>query len=531
MSGTKNAPPVDPEVGLLDVEESAGAEIVLAGEGDDRPYAPGTFRKIGTGMATLVALIVLTYVVPGLEFARPWTTEDPVPFWNIIGREILGDEAGGQQEQQQVSQAQALARAAAAENEDAPIPDRPVLAAPGPDEGADIPGYQPHPDDALEVPQSLELPEPDALDPFFEHLAQTEAGYEGAVTRVTHWGDSVIGNDHVSATLRAKMQRRFGDAGHGFHLLAKNNPSYRHKGIRFSGGDDWGTCYIIMGCKKDGRYGLGATTVWGSKGARSKFSTAEKTANGRKVSRFELWYAGKPGGGDFEIRVDKDEPVVVETAADELEDRWHTVELTDDAHTITVGVKRGSVRGYGVVLERDVPGVVWDGMSQVGAFTDRMLAFDAEHLRAQIDHRGSDLLVFQFGGNDLTLKPGKRKWFEEQYVEVLRTFRGTEHPRACLVIAPVDHGQRKGGRIVSDEAMSWLVPTMRRLALQEGCAFFDTWAAMGGQDSIARWRNATPPLMSADLAHLTSAGEQALGQMIYLALMEAYRDYRARVAK
>ena len=41
------------------------------------------------------------------------------------------------------------------------------------------------------------------------------------------------------------LQQRFGDAGHGFHLLAKPNASYIHKAIEFRGGDDWSRCWPI----------------------------------------------------------------------------------------------------------------------------------------------------------------------------------------------------------------------------------------------------------------------------------------------
>ena len=70
----------------------------------------------------------------------------------------------------------------------------------------------------------------------------------------------------------------------------------------------------------------------------------------------------------------------------------------------------------------------------------------------------------------------------------------------------------------------------REVALEQGCAFFDTLAAMGGEGAVARWRRSQPPLISGDLAHLNQPGQKVMGRMIYLALMQAYREYRARTA-
>ena len=96
-------------------------------------------------------------------------------------------------------------------------------------------------------------------------------------------------------------------------------------------------------------------------------------------------------------------------------------------------------------------------------------------------------------------------------------------------MAPVDHGQREGQRVVSRPMVPKVVEAQRRAAMAEGCAFFDTVAAMGGEGSAGRWRRSNPPLLSGDLAHLTFAGQKVIGQMAYLALMEGYVEYRGRV--
>ncbi len=523
------SPPQPDDLGLLDGDEDVHEVVLDEGEGDDSgAYPPGTFRKIASGMVTLGLLIAATYLVPALDFARPWVSgKDPVFFWNLVGREFLGE---GEQVEEAAEKLEEVARLAAAVPEPDQLPppeDEPVVEPPPKGDG--LPPYEPHPDDEQEVPRSLDLPSPTALDSFYARLARTDARYAGAITRVSHWGDSVIANDNVSSALRFAMQRRFGDAGHGFHLMAKPNASYRHRGVRFTGGEDWDLCYIINRCRGDGHYGFGGTVVSSYGGAESRFRTEEKLAFGRKASRLEIWVRGTPKTGRLRVKVDKDAPVILKTRAEEARDDWHVLELSDDAHDVKLRAATGGpVHLYGIVLERDVPGVVWDGMEQLGAFADRMLNFDAEHLRTQIDHRDPGLLVFSFGGNDLTLAEGKLARYERDFAEVLRRFRGSEQPIACLVMAPVDHGQREGQRIVSRPMVPKIVDIQRRVALAEGCAFYDTIAAMGGEGAAGRWRRSTPPLLSGDLAHLSVSGQRVLGQMIYLALMEGYREYRAR---
>jgi lysophospholipase L1-like esterase len=519
-------PPTTHE-GLLDVEEAPREVVIPRGVRDPGHYPRGTFRKIAGAMVTLVVLVVASYVVPGLHQLQPWTKNDPVPFWNVIGRELLGEGEAASLAVAEVERVEDIAARVEADEQTAPIEDRAVVA---PAAGDRLPPYQSHPDDAERVDRQLELPSEHALDRFFARLARTDAGYAGAVTRIIHWGDSAIAADHVSSAIREKLQRRFGDAGHGFHLLAKPNASYVHKGIEFRGGEDWSRCYIINKCKGDGRYGLGGTTVWSSGGAESRFRTADDSANGRKVSRFELWYLADPKGGKIRLQVDDEEPVVIETAAAAPEDRWYPIEVADGPHRFEVRAAGGGrVRAYGVVLERDVPGVVWDGMAQLGAFASRMLYFDADHIRDQIAHRDAALLVFTFGGNDLQVAPSQLDRFSENFRDVLRRFRSQQDPPDCIVMGPVDHGERVGGRIVSLPMVARITDAEREVALAEGCAFFDTTAAMGGEGSAGRWRKSNPPLISGDLAHLTDAGQKVVAHLLYLAMMQRYVEYRGRV--
>jgi hypothetical protein len=119
-----------------------------------------------------------------------------------------------------------------------------------------FPAFVALPGDLAPIPLPLENPE--RLDYFFAKLTRTELGLPGAITRASQWGDSVIGGDGLTEAIRRKLQERFGDAGHGFHIMGKYNRWYHHRGIRYEEKRDWENCLIIFKCQRDTmRYGYG----------------------------------------------------------------------------------------------------------------------------------------------------------------------------------------------------------------------------------------------------------------------------------
>lgn len=504
----------------------------------DRPTEPLTdppservhlsmLGRIGPAMLVIVVGIVAVFLVPSLEFARPWKPGQPVPFWNAVGRPFEGEHE--QEAQARVAEVDALAQEVLAAEEPLPAPTKrrePEIVEPEPQQM--LPPYEPREGDDKNVVQSLELFEGDELDRFFGSLARSDASVADAVTHVVHWGDSAIGVDGIPSAIRRRMQNRFGDSGHGFHLMAPPNTSYRHREVAFGHNDGWRRCFIIHKCRSDGHYGLGGATFRSGGGAKSTFAPHAKRSSGL-VSKMEVWYAAQPGGGNLRVRVDDGEPTLIDTKGDELEDRFHTIEVEDGMHELEVrAAGGGAVRVYGVTLERDVPGVVWDGLALVGAFTKRMLEYDPAHLKAQLDHREADLVVLMFGGNDMIRRIPMSKYAQE-YRDVIRRVRDARPQMDCLVMAPLDHGERNGVRIVSRPVVSRMVAAQRKAAQAEGCAFFDTFAAMGGEGSAGRWFKRRPRLMSGDLGHATHRGHQVIGELFYRAVLESYIAYRKKM--
>jgi lysophospholipase L1-like esterase len=450
----------------------------------------------------------------------------------------------------------------------------PASAAPAP---PSFPPYAGHPDDVTAVPVPIEGV--DRLGYYYGKLTLTELGYAGAITRASHWGDSVIGGDGMTEMIRRRLQQRFGDAGHGFHTVGRYSRWYRHRGVRYEERRDWDTCLIIFKCEPDQRYGYGGVTSSSRGTGRSHWQTvlpepaspqpvpppsvsagakiepslldatkAEPSTGpgqgeptrvaplsfdelGQRVSRFELWYQKRPDGGGFEIRVDGRVERIVDSRAAQIGDGFETVELQDGPHAFEVNaLGKGVAQAYGVVLERDGPGVVWDELSLIGSFTQRLDYQDAEHLAGQVRRRDVDLMVFILGGNDLMREKTDLKEntdrYEAEYSRVIRKFRAGKPEASCMIMALTDHALRVDGAIRSRPIVGRLAAAQRKVASAEGCAFFDTFEAAGGLGTIERWRQAKPPLASPDLRHPTLAGQRHIATLLYAALMKGYAEYR-----
>jgi lysophospholipase L1-like esterase len=393
-----------------------------------------------------------------------------------------------------------------------------------------FPAYVVHPEDVAKVEVPIEGVE--RLDYYYGKLTLTDLGYAGAITRASHWGDSVLGGDGMTDAIRQLMQRRFGDAGHGFHAMGRYSPWYRHRGVRYEERRDWDTCLIIFKCKADMRYGYAGVASSSRGKALSHFQTMPAEL-GEKVSRFELWYQKRPDGGGFELRVDGQVERVVDGRAPELSDEVETLRVPDGQHEFDVAALGvGVAQAYGVVLERDGPGIVWDELSMIGSFTQRLDYQNAEHLAGQVRRRDVDLMVFILGGNDLMREKTDLKLsterYEAEYTRVIRKFRAGKPQASCMIMALTDHAHRVNGAIVSRPIVGRLAAAQRKVAHAEGCAFYDTFKAMGGVGSVERWRQAKPPLTSPDLRHPTVAGQRRIAQMLYGALMKGYAEYRQR---
>jgi lysophospholipase L1-like esterase len=374
----------------------------------------------------------------------------------------------------------------------------------------------------------VEDPSGHALDAFFQRLARTHDREPGAVTRILHYGDSTIASDYVSGTVRRRLQARFGDAGHGFILIANPWEWYFHNDVLHGSSGAWNASRLSGPAALDGMYGLGGVSFTSYGGGTAWFGTSGHGDFGRKVSRFDLYYLEQPGGGDVELRVRGGAAESISTRGDAKVSRVHSVHVTDaDAKLTLRALGRGPVRLFGVALERDGPGIVYDALGSHAAMAVYWQWQKRSHWKDQLALRDPALVILQYGTNESDLWRLDRAEYEAALGHIVDEVREVAGPASVLLVAPLDRAEHRNGRLTTRRVIPDLVSIQRRVAATHGAAFWDTFSSMGGEGSMARWSKTRPQLGGEDLTHPTPLGAQVVGDMLSAALIRAFDAWHA----
>jgi lysophospholipase L1-like esterase len=237
---------------------------------------------------------------------------------------------------------------------------------------------------------------------------------------------------------------------------------------------------------------------------------------------WSIWFDSNPSGGSFEVVLDDDAAIRIETKAAQVEAGYATLPAKAGRRRLRVrAVGDGEVRLFGAVIERSEAGVVLDELGIGGSGARRQLDWDeglwAEHLR----RRNPDLYVLAYGGLEAMRQDHDPARWEKELGEITARFGKAAPDASCLLISPQDLALRSDGEERErPAALDGVIAIQRRVAQKHGCAFFDTVAFMGGPGSMPKWVAAG--LARDDHVHLSPKGYAHLGRVLADALLASY---------
>lgn len=360
------------------------------------------------------------------------------------------------------------------------------------------------------------------LDPLYAALWSLEQGNTGVVT-VLHYGDSPTTADLITGDARAQLQKRFGDAGRGYTLVAKPWAWYGHRGVEMSD-HDW-TAHTAVGLMREGVYGLGGAAFEGKPGAWSKFRLTEA-----EQSAVDIEYLAKPDGGAFVVEADDEQVAEQSTSAETKAAVSVHVPLPIGTKSVTIRPTGGSVTLFGVDFRRGTRGLIYDSLGLNGATTSVVArVLEADLWKQEMNHAAPALVIINYGSNESSFGSFVHKQYGSELRLAIQRVRQAAPNAAILVMSPMDRGERSGlDEIATMSTIPEIVAIQRQVAAETHCAFFDTYDAMGGNGTMARWYAANPRLVTADLLHPTPQGASIVAGLFVDQLELGYDRWKTR---
>lgn len=375
----------------------------------------------------------------------------------------------------------------------------------------------------LAVPTPIEDASGVALRAFHAALRRAEAG-EGQARIIFH-GASHVASDMYTDVIRRRLQQRFGDAGPGFVLPAKAWRWYTHTGVSVERSAGFTALRVKAKRPRDDAYGLLGVAFDASarKTARAAVRTVTEGEQRPQANVIEIAYLVQPGGGTLDVVIDGRLARSLETGAPARAGAHARFDVTEGAHHVALRTRKdGPVRVFGVVFEREAPGVVLDTLGVPGARARDQLHWDDAVYRDALRWRRPDLVVLAYGTNE----SGDDAPIAEEEARVravVARVREATPAASCLLVGPSDRPVRLPDGTYEPRARTdELVAMQRRIALDQGCGFFDVMAFMGGPLSMLRWAAAPEPLGGRDLVHFSRRGYAKLGEVLHDALLAGY---------
>jgi lysophospholipase L1-like esterase len=377
------------------------------------------------------------------------------------------------------------------------------------------------------APPATSLEHPGALKRFYEALSRLEDGRAHDDVRVLQFGDSHTAADFETGPIRRALQARFGDGGRGFVAIGHVYPKYIQEGLRVGNTRDFAPERGRFKAGKfigDGCYGLGGASIeTGAHGARAWADVMVRS------SRIEVSYLEQPNGGSFDLFVDAAHVARISTAGRAVISAFRTFDLTEGPHQVEAkAVGDGEVRLFGMTLDRPAAGLTYDALGINGARVTTPLNWSEAHMAEQLRHRAPDLVILAYGtneaGDDTTSAT-----YERQLVDLLGRIARAVPTASCLLLGPPDRATRGPApeRIWSTmPKLLDIIETQRRVARAAGCAYYNQFAAMGGDGSIVAWANESSARAAKDYVHLTRDGYAFLGNVFAQDLVRAYAAWR-----
>jgi lysophospholipase L1-like esterase len=348
---------------------------------------------------------------------------------------------------------------------------------------------------------------------FFDALKNTK----NKNIRVAHYGDSIIEGDMITSDLRINLQNKYGGYGTGFLSITNKDVRFRFS-TKQTFSDDWKTISIIESPSSELQPGISGMVSLPKAGSWVKYESAGINRSAKYFNKVRVFYRNaKKSSLVYSFDDVKEQKAVLETGSGIKE-----LILQSEENVSSFMLKAetdNQAEFYGVSLETTT-GVYVDNFPLRGNSGVSLELINPDILSGFNDLLNYKLIILNFGLNMVSEISDYRR-YEREMVKVIAQMKKAFPETGFLIVSVGDKSMKKGSRFVTDPNVPKLVEAQKRIAEASGCAFWNLYQAMGGENSMHKWVSANPPLASKDYTHVNLDGARKIADMLSEAIIEA----------
>lgn len=335
--------------------------------------------------------------------------------------------------------------------------------------------------------------------------------------RIAFVGDSFVEGDILTASLRNSLQQAFGGRGVGFVPVTSDAARYRSTVSMTAEG--WKTLSLLN--NKSNSFTLSGL-IFEPKGERASI-------------QFKLgtMYAAIRRAGSLQIIYDRNVSTSMHLSCNAIADTSLQLPPANGIAACTLkgdSISSGTItfeqsdgfRALGIVLE-DATGVSVDNLALRGHSGLLWTRLDEDASRQWKSVRPYDLIILQYGLNVASEEELDYSWYRGRMCESIARIRKCFPEADLLLLGVSDRANQYNGSFSTMPAVLALLNAQRKIAKQMSIPFWNTFGAMGGENSMLKYVD--KGWAGKDYTHLSFRGGQELASALLKSLLNEKKQY------
>jgi len=359
-----------------------------------------------------------------------------------------------------------------------------------------------------------------SLNHLFDNLIKLKNG-KAMQMNVVYIGDSHIQAGDFTGALRKNLQSEFGNAGRGLIVPLKvartNEPSNYHSStnIRWQARRN-----VIANDSID--IGIGGVTIKTSnQDAILNIKVLDTETQNYSYNKIKIFHTKNKDSYDLEIK--DNSGALLGKTSDDAERSTFTSSINFNRNVNEINIKpigngKSNTSIYGLVLENNNNGILLHSIGVNGAEYRHYNA--SKYFVEQTTALNPDLFIISLGTNEAYGINFNTNDFLMQIDSLVTALKSANPSATFILTTPGDANKKRKYKNKNNKKAG---STIKEYCTKKNLAYYDLFAVMGGYGSINSWF--AKGLTSKDHLHLSVAGYQLQGSLLYNAILDSYQKY------